>query len=127
MRTTASRKPISVPVTSAKEFDKVQATQIVITQGQDNRHLLVRFDATDGDDVLSGHQFRVELDLDGEEGRTPRLTAALDRLYGILGRYYKRHHIQKELNEMDPEHPDYAALQVQRAVAESDLRAPMGN
>ena len=91
MRTTTSRLPVSVPAQTLRDYNKVVATGIHITTSLDgNTRIAARFDATDGDSIIPGHQFRIELSNTGdEETITPRLAEALDTITSILGRYWK--------------------------------------
>ena len=127
LRTTTSRLPVSVPAQTLRDYNKVVATGIHITTDLFGQvRLSARFDVADGDSILPGHQFRIELsDLESEEGMTPRLTEALDNLIGILGRYYTRHHIESEINRLEHDDPKQDNLRIARDAAESDLRAPV--
>ena len=126
MRTTTARLPVSVPAQTLREYNKVVATGIHITTDLDGTtRVSARFDVADGDNIIPGHQFRIELpDVDGEETSTPRLAEALDNVANILGRYYTRYHIQAELDRLEEGDSKRDVLRIARDAAESDLRAP---
>ena len=89
--------------------------------------LKVRFEATDGDEIVYGHGFRLDLaDVSSEESNTPLLTETLDKLHSILGLYYSFYSVKQELLELDEEDALYdrkkAALEIELADAIAALR-----
>ena len=134
MRTTKSRKPVSAPAVADKDYLRVEATRINLTTNDGKTRLQVRFEASDGTDIIYGHGYRLDIaDTNAEEVDIPRLTETLNRLHNILGRYYTLRSIKQEiqdldtLNEDDPS-PTYEAereaLVLERIAARQALRAP---
>lgn len=125
MRTTESRNPVSVPTVEANLFDRVKVTNLKMSYLEGTTRLACRFEATDGQTILPGHGFMVNIgDLEEQENLYPRVRNALDNMAEVLGLYYKHQYLTKEIDAAIKEE-DFVKegqLSVLRDAVESDLR-----
>ena len=118
-----SRSPQTREARTAKVFDSMRLTILHVQDSEAGVEIKARFDQTDGTSIDYENSLVVQIDVDMEI--PPRLVRALENLSDLLGRFYTRQHLDKEIRAKDELGENATALRALRAAVDEEIKLPV--